>query len=325
MTQAQINAVLSDNQRAQNVAAKYMQAVNGELYARGLIFTNAMQKFAKFLELEAIPPWYTPYLALASIALSVAQPELFLATFLKEKKEAVTLALTISAAAGSKTAKAAQTVQAVRDAAAKGKEVAGKVKDVYDGAKGAKEAVGKIADPETAPGADDLRKLDASKGVVTQLIAASRATFKIWSDALDALANEFENRLNDPGKSRSETLEQMASRLLAKPVQLSVSELDEVELLFLYEMIKVYVSNVVTVNIEVEDWTDDGGARIENVRYDGLNNNQIATIRSLFGSGVKRGNIFRYPAVADMKSTVIGWGSKSSQRVHKRIWTGRMQ
>lgn len=318
--------LIVDNQKAQNVAAKYIQAINGELYARGLMLNSASQKFAKFLTLEAIPPWYAPYLSLASAALLVAQPELFLAKFLAEKTTAVKLALTISSAAGSKTAKVVTTVQNVRDAGEKAKEIAGKVKDGVDTLKGAKDGVATIMDPDDAPGAKDIAKLDVSKQLSLTLVAASRSAFTIWSTALDVLAKELENRLSNLNNPKAvppaESMEAMATRLLQLPASLSDKELSEVELVYLYELVKMYVRAFVKVKIHVEDWTDDGGSRIESVSYEGLNNNQRASIVAMFGTAAQNGKIYKYPAVTDLRSTLISWGASSSQTVQKRMWRG---
>lgn len=319
-------ALLSDNQKAHDEAYKFKAAVDAELYARGLEFSVALQKFATFLGLkDTSSSNLGSFVSLAATALTLAQPELFLIKFLGERKEAITLALTIANAAGSKTAKVIQGVEKIREGIGHVQEVGGKVKGVYDKAKDVKENVEKIAEGSSgSSGSSDLTKLDAGDAIKRLLVEQSRFAFRIWESALGALNKHFELRLADPAKPQPETLESLAKRLLPPPRNLSEEELKEVQLVYLYEMIRAYAKTR-TVSLDWNDWTSDGGRKVLfRVKMD-INDNQRDTIKDKFGPNAKRGRIYTYPPVYDVGNALIEWGAKKKEHVAERHWTGRMQ
>src|SRR5262245_9312288 len=124
MTKEEIK-ILEDNQDAHSYASKYLAAVDLEMFARGQILTAAMQMFTKFLDLPETSSKLKAYFDVAITALALVQPELFLVKFLGEEARAVTLALTIAEATGSKAAKAVK--------------IAGKIGEGAEKIKGAKE------------------------------------------------------------------------------------------------------------------------------------------------------------------------------------------
>ena len=304
------DAVLVDNQRAQHVAANYTQAVNSELYARGLEFTTAIQKFMTFLKLEELPSFYENFINAAFLVLCVAQPELFLVKFLGEQEKSVKLALALSAEMGSKTARVLQATQRVHDVAGKAEKIYGKI-----------EKAGKVNDAAekyiNAGSIKDLEKIDASQAVVKALIDSSRLASKIWSDAVEVLDREFACRLSDNKHSAKESLEQLAKRLLECPTPLTNEELDQIETAYLYEMIKAYAKTSVVVirtgtSVRVGLWRTQ--PVMQETRFKNLNDNQQEAIIKYFFKA-KRGRFFNYPPVGDIYTQMKMWGVRETAAV----------
>ncbi len=272
--------ILLDNTKAHDFASKYLAAVDGEMFARCLMLTSAMQKFQEFLHLPASASQLKALFDMALTVVTLVQPELFFTVFLREEEQAVKVALTISEATGSKAAKAIKTAEKVRERAEKVKGAVEK----YDAHKEKQE---KKRQPAEA--AENLKKLDSSKEPVKQMLAAYQKAQGIWSGALDVLDQELENRLNsDPNSAPpKESLEAMAQRLLKLPATLSEDELEQIESLYLWKITSSWVTNNVTV---VTDF-------LGHVTFDGINDTQMETLQEWFGFDAKRGRIF-YEAYA---------------------------
>ncbi len=310
-------SILADNQTAHDFAGKYIQAVNGEFYARGLKLESATHKFTEFLRLQAVPPWYEKFMNAAFSVLVSLQPELFLVKFLGEKEETVKAALALSSALGNKTAKVIAGVQRVKELGDK----AEKIKDAIEKAKKVKEAVDRLVEANDAPGAKDIARLDASKAVVDGLIQCSQRAAKIWWDVIQVLDQEFPLRLSDPKHPAKESLLQLAQRLLQPPPPFTTDELQQIENLYLYEMIKAYVKSDVTVSVRKRATY---GSDID-ITINNLNNNQQATIVEYFGPKAKRGKLFPNPPVFDIHVQLKVWGAKETIYVDQYMPYGMLR
>jgi len=297
-------AILVDNQRAHDHALKYLGAVSSELYARGLILTSAMQKFAKFVDLPESNSKFAAILDLAFTALSLVQPEFFLAKLLGEEEKAVGLALEISAQAGGKGAKIVKGIEKTREIGEKAAKAKEKVVSIT-------EKIDKVR--EAPEGVSPLGKLDASKGPIKDLIKAYNKALGVWSKALDTLDNELESRLSDSASPGKEPMLVLAKRLLAPPQPFTDNELDQIERLYLWHMIRIWAQRNVVI---VATTTHTVGGGVMNVptpdyktdQIKGMTDTQKDTIFELFGMFVPRGRIFLTPMVIDLPTTLRQWG-----------------
>jgi hypothetical protein len=313
MSQAE-RIIIEDNNAANRVAAVYMQAVNDEVLARGTQLALAQQKFSAFLGLKELPSKFEFYCTLAAAFLPMLSPEVFMAKWLNQSEEAVKRALVLSSALGNKKAQAVELLQG-------GKELAVKAAEANEKVKGLKENAGKF---EEAPGTKQIAQLDAASVAVNQLIDCSRRAFAIWKSATLALQIEFNNRLDHAGRAHSETLENMTTRLLPEPPELTKGELEEVQSLYLYQIIGAWASQNVTLTDVVDDWTssNSGTGVWHSVHRHGLNDNQEATLMDWFGVGAHRGTIFSKPPIVSLDSQLQAWGAPMSEQVRQHRGSG---
>jgi hypothetical protein len=290
---------------------KYYAAAANELYARGLILTSAMQKFAKFLDLPESSSRLAAIFDVAFSLLSLVQPELLIGKLFMEEEKAVTLALSIAEAAGDRRVKALRAAQKVGGAVEKGVKARDTVTAIAE----------KAAKTEPPPeGVSLLSKLDASKKPIYDLIESSKKMENVWSKALDTLDLELENRLSDLNSQPSESLLALAQRLLVLPKQLTRSELAQVELLYLYYMIGSYVkSDVVVVEttrviqiMRATTQTNQRGSTTWSIV--GLTDTQQDTIVALFGPGAARGKIFWQGALVNIWTAMAVFGARHESR-----------
>src|SRR5262249_37714400 len=150
-----------------------------------------------FVDLPESSSKFAAMLDLAFTALSFVQPDFFLAKLLAEEEKAVTLALEISAQAGTKGAKIVKGIEKTR-------EIGEKVGKAKEKIVSVREKIEKVR--EEPPGVSPLGKLDASKGPIKELINAYNTALGVWSKALDTLDNELENRLGDSGSPAKEPM-----------------------------------------------------------------------------------------------------------------------
>jgi hypothetical protein len=304
--------IIEDNNLANRATAIYMQGVNDEMFARGHHLVIAVTKFSTFLGLKELPKKFDIYLSLAASFLPMVCPELFLAKWLGDSEEAVKRALAVSSALGDKRAKAVNLVQ-------KGKEAATKVAEMNERRKGRAENLAKL---EEMPGAKQIAQLDAAEVVVNELIGVSRRAFAVWQDATLAVATEFSKRLDNPQHKTSESLESMAKRLLPLPPALTNDELQQVEKVYLYQIIASWAGANITLDDDVDDWTADGGEKQHHVHRHGLNDNQAETLVAWFGVQAPRGKIFNLPPILDVNRQLQVWGAPMSTRTHMRFYKG---
>jgi len=287
------SAIVLDNNRAHDYAMEYIVAVDGELFARALKLTSAMQKFAKFLDLPECDSKVGHICEVAFGVICVLQPEFALAPFLGKSSEAVGRALE-GAKAESKLAKIAM----------KAKETGEKIKTVTELAGNVKEATS-----DEPRGISQLKNLDASRRPVAELIKSSRLAREVWRKGLDLIDTEFENRVNNPAQHPKESLAAMIARLLPLPKCLTDDELDEFEELYLWKMIGQYVQ----LNVVVRDPIRVQGGPLGRPSVDGLNDNQIETVLDLFGPEATRGKIFSSGPYRDAPLALVALGAKRLQ------------
>jgi hypothetical protein len=313
MSQAE-RSIIEDNNAANRVAAAYMQAVNDEVLARGQHLALAEQKFSSFLGLKELPSKFEFYCTLAATFLPILSPELFMAKWLDQSEEAVKRALVLSSALGNKKAQAVQLIQG-------GKELAAKIGETNEKYKGLKENGTKL---DEAPGTRQIAQLDAAGVAVNQLIGCSRRAFEVWKNATLALQLEFNNRLEHAGRAHSETLEKMATRLLPEPPELTEDELQQIQTLYLYQIIAAWASQNLTLTDDVDDWTlsNSGTGIFHAVHRHGLNDNQEETLMNWFGVGARRGTIFSKPPIVSLDSQLQAWGVPMSTRVTRHRGSG---
>jgi hypothetical protein len=237
---------------------------------------------------------------------------LFLVKFLGEEEATVKAALAISSALGNRTAKVMKGVQLAHEVGEKAKGVAEKASQIEETLKKLKE------DGNAPPGMSALAQFDAGRAAVNALADGLQKAHSILEDALAILANEYEARLNNPKHPSKESLEGIARRLLRHPTPLTAAEKVEIETLYLYETIKSYVKENVTINIMVMDNRMAWGVekKSEKVSFDNLNDNQQATIIDLFAKA-SRGRIFYAPPIYDIYIQVKNWGAKQKTTVFR--------
>src|SRR5262245_20237826 len=180
--------IIVDNQKAHDYAMKYLAIVLHNMNAEGLVISSAMTKFAKFLSLPEIKN--VSFWEVATNVIATVVPAFRFMKMLSEEEQAVEkAALEVSAALGDRRArliKAGQKVGELKEKVNTIKEPASKVKENL-------EAIEK-APP---PGITVLQKLDSSKKVIYELIAASKKALVVWAKTLDLINLELENRLAD--------------------------------------------------------------------------------------------------------------------------------
>jgi outer membrane murein-binding lipoprotein Lpp len=301
------DAIFVDNQKAHDYAMKYLAAIDKEMFARSLKFTTAMHRFSEFLHLPESSSKLGAFIDTALSVLVLVQPELFLVKFFAEEEKAVKLALTIAEATGSKAAKAVKIGQKVS-------EVAEKVKGVKEKVDGFKE---KQAKKREAPEASErLKQLAESGKPAEMMMAAYEKAQRVWSDALDTLDKELENRLDDKAGASKESLEAIARRLLRFPDPLGVEELEQIETALLWELVSAWAkANVTLIDIP----PSPGIGYLGGMDYKGINDTQRETLQEWFGFRTKRGTIFNKPAFPNEWTTLVLLGAKIEKR---KAYTG---
>jgi hypothetical protein len=307
--------IFLDNQRAHDYASKYLAALDGEMFARCFMFTSAMQKFAEFLHLPEADSKLKRIFETALTLLAAVQPELFFVKFLGEEEKAVKVALAIGEATGSKGAKAIIIAGKVGEGAEKLKGGVEK----YDAYKEKQEKRRQV--PEAAA---KLKQLDAGKKPVLQMLAAYSKAQGIWSDAIDALDKELENRLNADLKAPppKESLEAMAQRLLKIPEPFTPDELEQLETGILWQIATAWARSSVTI---VETRTVNNAYAANTVEYEGVNETQRDTLQDWFGFDAKRGkNFYQAPTLPQYpKLTLTRLGAQTKSVVISRPYAGR--
>ncbi len=296
------DAIFVDNQKAHDYAMKYLAAIDKEMFARSLKFTTAMHKFGEFLHLPESSSKLGAFIDSALSVLVLVQPELFLVKFLAEEEKAVKVALAIAEATGSKTAKLIKAGQKVGELAEKAKGIKEKI-DAYQEKKEKKR--------EAPEASERLKQLAESGKPAEMMLAAYEKAQGIWSDALDALDKELENRLDAKAAPATESLEAMARRLLKFPDPLGVEELEQIETAYLWELVSAWAkANVTLVDIPpAPQFGYPGG-----MDYKGINDTQRDTVQEWFGLRTKRGRIFNRPVGPIVWTTLALLGAKIEKR-----------
>jgi hypothetical protein len=313
------NAIHADNQRAHDYAGLYMDAIIEEFIVHAGILTIAMQKYAAFLELKALPNRLENYANMAFTVLSLAAPELFLVKFLGEEEKTVKAALAISSALGNKTAKVMRGVQQAHEIGEKVHEITEKAKSAAEKASQTQETLKQLREHGNAPpGMSKLAQFDAGRAAVNAMADSLQKAHNILKDALTILANEYEAQLDNPKGPNKESLEGLAMRLLRYPTPLTDAEKVEIETLYLYETISAYVKDNVIINIMILDSRQVWGVekKSEKVSIENLNDNQQATIIELFARA-KRGRIFYAQPIYDVYIQVKNWGAKQKTTIFR--------
>ena len=172
--------------------------------------------------------------------------------------------------------------------------------------------------PEEQPeGMKELEKLDVSKKPIQELVDGARQAVKVWDDVLDTLVKEKYNRLRDPKTPSKEPMLALAKRLLPRIQIFTDEELDQIELLYLWQMIGSYVKN----NVSVVEHVDQYG-RGKRVEILGLNNTQQDTICNLFGFQAKRGRYFYTAPVWNIFMVLYMWGVKPVTQTYMKMSSG---
>lgn len=286
--------VLADNNWAMLYVFKYMGAFAAELNARGLMITQAIARFNTFLDLPSNSNNFGAVLDFAFALLAAAVPVLRLTGLLARMEKNATLALEIAKNepqwlryAPVMNPAAAQVVVRIAPTG----EVVERMKKVNDvRSKGV--AVFKN-DPD---GFSALKKLDSTKGPIRELVAYANSSMSTFNKVLDVLGKEVENRLRHPELKYKESVLDMAKRLLEMPERLNESDLDEIELAYLWFMIG--------------RWAKENAKYLDASVYSdvkGINDAQKVAILQLFGPGAKRGRHFRAPMIFNIGMFLGAW------------------
>jgi len=293
-----------DFNQAKTYAQTYIVPVLVQINMRGLMITTALQKFVKFTGLPESSSMLSSLWDAAFAVVTMAVPVLRLTALLKESEAAVALA----SALGDRRA---QAISVVRKA--------GKVGETVNGAKDTYDKLGK-AIPEQPEGMTELAKLDASKGPIHELLADANRAVANWGKAMNAIDKEKWIRLSDQTKKPTESMLSMIQKMLPKVTPLTSDDLDQIEELYLWQMISTYVRS----NVYIEDTQRQGYSEISSA-IKGLNDTQQDTIVGLFGFGAKRGHYFYKPPMMNIWVALLTWNVQRKQVFIERQWTGHMQ
>lgn len=296
--QERTNLIVS-HEKAQGIEMKYLARINGELFARGLVLTHAMDKYNAFLNLPATDQSTSAIWDFAYSILSTAVPLLRLTDFVKKLETNASVAYAIAKATGDK-GRAAAAAKTAAKVARKAGETAEKINDAKEKVEKIKEGYDKVTQEQES---NPLGNLDAARKPILDLIKAGQEAEAAWGKAIDAELLEFENRLNGFQASKQGTLEDYVKSLLPPVPTFNKDELLEIENLYLWQLIGAYVKDNVqivktTVVTQIMRATSQEFSRgTPTYSVQGLNNTQQQTILGLFGPQAKRGKIFFMPAL----------------------------
>lgn len=307
LTQADRDKLTTDYNRAVKYLSKHLAQTKAAIDARMKYLTLAMTEFNAFLGLK--PAEKTGFWDVAFAVLDLV-PGVRLAKFLTKQTQAATLALEIAKATGNKY-RAAAVVKTVAGAGGKVVKAVNTAKDVKDKLK---DPVGNIATvggavkervaPEEEDAGDLMSKYDTQRKAIQALVEDEKLAIKLWDQSYDAVIAENDVRLTghtSPGSPA--TLEEHAVNLLGPVQALSAGELQEVELLYLWEMIWAWARKeakirvITTVHVRNHALGTDVRTGGTTTSLSGFNSEQEAEIYRLFGFAARRGKIFYKPPV----------------------------
>jgi hypothetical protein len=285
---AEEREIMHDYDVANHYAIKYIVPFLVQLNMRGNMIMEATQTFAKFLTLPESDSTLSLIWDIAFSSLSVLVPALGIAKKLEESAKAVEIA----AALGDRRAQALKLMR-------EGGEVAEKVN------KG-KETVTSIAEKseklrEQPEGMTELNKLDSSKGPIRDLLKDANKAVALWDKVLDLLDQEKEIRLSDTKAPAGESMTKLAERLLPRIEPLTGDDLDQIELTYLWLMLRDYAKK----NVQVVRAND--GYHVD-TSVSGFNGNQQDTLIEMFGFSARRGKYFCQPPAVNIYVLLAIWG-----------------
>jgi hypothetical protein len=267
-------------------ANDYINLLQNQITARGLVLNGAIEEFNDFRDLPKTENTVGAAIwDFAFTALSVAVPLLRLGPFIQKMHENAAVALALASQAGL-PARGARMVKAGTKAVQKAAEVANQINTLKDAKAKLEESAGKIGG---APAPSGLVAHNARRPIM-ELIKELDDGTAAWSKATEAELQEYKNRLDDKEPSKPGTLEAYMKGLLPSiPKTFTDSELAEIWTLYLWYMIGTYVADVVVRVKTVTLWR--GGGQTTESNWNGLNDNQEDKIVELFGVGVPLGRL----------------------------------
>lgn len=281
------NVVIVDHEKAQTYSNAYINLMQNQIIARGLILTNAIQDFNGFL---ALPPGSSAAAAIFDAAfglLSTVIPAFRLGEFISQANERAKVALAAAEAFGNAAKRADKIVKTVTDIAPKVGDGVKHVKDALE----VKEKFEKIG-----TGNDGPLKNHASIKPVLALIKELDDSSAMWKTANQAEMKEFENRMTGISKNTF-TLEVTMNKLLAPiPKMFNERELVQIKFRYLHLMISQHVqTKPITLLTTKTDWGYN--QYTGETTADGWNDTQKTQIVTWFGRETARGEYFGVPSV----------------------------
>jgi hypothetical protein len=306
LSQAERDKLTIDHEKAEKAANEYLVRTKAAIDSRMKHLILAMNQFGEFLNLK--PKETTSFWDVAFAVIDLV-PGVRLAKILANQTQAATLALEIAKATGNKFRRAA-VVKTVAGAGGKVVKAVNTVKGVKDKLKDPVENVQKVGGAikealQTDEETESLRsKHDAQRKAIQALIEDENAAIEAWDTTTDAELEEYANRLAGHKSPNSPpTLVEFVTRVLQPVPKLTDEQLEEVETLYLWEMIgawarkntrftvtrtTIYYHNAISVR------TMPGGT---DTSLTGFNSEQEAEIYRLFGADARRGKIFNKPPI----------------------------
>jgi hypothetical protein len=268
-----------DQNRAESIADQYIEDIKDNIEAKKDMLNVAIRDFADFV---ALPPSESAVKSIFEAAfaiLSTAIPAFKIAEKLKEYHDRAEVALKAAEAFGQTARRADKIVKAATKGAQRVGEGAKYVKEGME----IKEKVEKVAKKE-----DGEDKDKAHFKPVLEIIRERYEATRMWKSATAAVQKVYENRMNglqeDP-KAAAVSLESQMRGLLPSVTLFSDSDLAEIRLFYLNEMIKKHVATkpVYIIRTITEGWTTRTSDEIK-----GWNDTQRMRVGELFGRGTAR-------------------------------------
>ena len=282
---------------ADHAIGDYDDRIKSNATVRSRMLTEAEAIFQQFLQLKEKQTALSQYVNIFLLASSAVMPELGLAVSMGKSfakvKEAIDKFVEFD-----KLEKRVEKVKGVTEKVSGWKEKQELKKDVKEAAE-VKEMGNKlISYTKYMTFASDENDFLIEKD---RLIAATR----------DTISNYYYYFLDHQDKYKAYALKQMVDNMLAgNDIVLGNSDLNQLRMKYLYEIIWRYCQNYVGLTKKIQRQVQTKVSYETEYEIDGLNNSQVDWILQTFGFYAPRGLYFGAPPIFDVPEALIKWGVK---------------
>jgi hypothetical protein len=317
MTIDKSEALQIDLRAADRHADSFINILQNEITARGMILNGAIEEYNKFSALPESSSILGAVWDAAFSILSTAVPLLKLAPFIKKQHDLAVIAVEVTEAIGKKAKKSDKVMRSVTAALQRG----GKLAKTMDEIKG---SVGKVKELHKAN--EEVQTLcdHVSRKPILELIGELNNASQLWLTAKAVVDAEWILRLDDTVIAG--TLEaKMKSILTTPPKIFDDAELDEIWSLYLYLLVGEHIrKNVKVVTTNTTYFNDFGrpNQEFKNTAIEGLNDNQWKQIEMWFGQKVRRNKIFSKPVFVRDRLEFVRRFSPATSTVTKMVDNG---